>query len=233
MIENRKVLCFILARGGSKGVPRKNLLLISGKPLISHSIDIAKKVKYIDKIFVSTEDKEIKTISLKFGADVVDRPPELATDTADYLDAVKHMINTIPDCKENPILVLLETTSPIRKISDIEKCIEMYNKNVDSVISVNQVKSDPSYMYKQENNLLKPFLEKVPIKRRQDAESLVAYNGSILVSSCDFLKNQTDVVLGGRMIGYTLDEKYSIDIDSKLDFEICQFILESLEKKVK
>lgn len=230
MFKNRKVLCFILARGGSKGVPRKNLLLISGKPLISHSIDIAKKVKYIDKIYVSTDDKEIKTISLKFGADVIDRPQELATDTADYLDAIKHMIDVIPECKENPILILLETTSPIKKISDIEKCIEMYNKNVDSVISVNPIKSDPSYMYKQENNLLKPFLEKDPIKRRQDAEPLVAYNGSILVSSCNFLKNQKDVVLGGRMIGYVLDEKHSIDIDSKLDFEICRFIMEFLDK---
>ncbi|HMK32461.1 MAG TPA: acylneuraminate cytidylyltransferase family protein, partial [Nitrosopumilaceae archaeon] len=223
-------LCFILARGGSKGVPKKNLLLISGKPLIAHSIDIAKKVKYIDKIYVSSEDKEIKTVSLKFGADVINRPPELATDTADYLDAVKHMIDTISDCKENPIIVLLETTSPIRKVSDIEKCIEMYNENVDSVISVNQVKSDPSYMYKQENNRLKSFMEKAPVKRRQDAEQLVAYNGSILVSSCNFIKNQKDVVLGGRMIGYVLDEKYSIDIDSKLDFEICRFIMESLDK---
>jgi CMP-N,N'-diacetyllegionaminic acid synthase len=230
MFGNRKVLCFILARGGSKGVPRKNLLLISGKPLVAHSIDVAKKVKYIDKIYVSTEDKEIKTISLKFGADVIDRPQELATDTADYLDAIKHMIDAIPECKENPIIVLLETTSPIRKGFDIEKCIEMYNENVDSVISVNQVKSDPSYMYKQENNLLKSFLEKGPIKRRQDAEPLVVYNGSILVSSCNFIKNQKDVVLGGRMIGYVLDEKHSIDIDSKLDFEICRFIMESLDK---
>jgi CMP-N-acetylneuraminic acid synthetase len=230
MFENRKVLCFILARGGSKGVPRKNILLISGKPLVAHSIDVAKKVKYIDKIYVSTEDKEIKTVSLKFGADVIDRPPELATDIADYLDAVKHMIDTISECKENPIIVLLETTSPIREIHDIEKCIEMYNENIDSVISVNHVKSDPSYMYKQENNLLKSFLEKEPVKRRQDTEPLVAYNGSILISSSNFIKNQKDVVLGGRMIGYVLDEKHSIDIDSKLDFEICRFIMESLDK---
>ncbi len=230
MFGNRKVLCFILARGGSKGIPRKNLLLISGKPLVAHSIDTAKKVKYIDKIYVSTEDKEIKTVSLKFGADVIDRPPKLATDIANYLDAVKHMIDSLPECKENPIIVLLETTSPIRDVSDIEKCIEMYSENIDSVISVNQVKSDPSYMYKQENDLLKSFLEKGPIKRRQDAEPLVAYNGSILVSSCNFIKNQKDVVLGGRMIGYVLDEKHSIDIDSKLDFEICRFIMESLDK---
>lgn len=230
MFRNRKVLCFILARGGSKGVPRKNLLLISGKPLVAHSIDIAKKVKYIDKIYVSTEDKEIKTVSLKFGADVIDRPQALATDTADYLDTIKHMIDTIPDCKENPIIVLLETTSPIREVSDIERCIEMYNQNIDSVISVNPVKSDPSYMYKQENNLLKSFLEKDPIKRRQDAEPLVSYNGSIFVSSCNFIKKQKDVILGGRMIGYALDQKHSIDIDSKLDFEICRFIMESLDK---
>ncbi len=230
MYKNREVICFILARGGSKGLPRKNTLILAGKPLVAHSIDVAKKAKYVDKTYVSTEDKEIKDISLKFGVSVVDRPKELATDTADYLDVVKHMIDTIPECKENPVIVLLETTSPIREIHDVEKCIEMYNENVDSVISVNHVKSDPSYIYRQENGLLKPFLEKPHIKRRQNAEPLVAYNGSILVSSCNFIKNQKDVVLGGRMVGYVLDEKHSIDIDSKLDFEICRFILESLGK---
>lgn len=82
MYEDRNVFCFIPARGGSKGVPRKNVLMISGKPLITHAIELAKKVKYFDKIFVSTEDSEIKKISSEAGAIVVDRPKELATDTA-------------------------------------------------------------------------------------------------------------------------------------------------------
>src|SRR5712692_2864764 len=147
MYENREVLCFIMARGGSKGLPRKNVLVIDGQPLIVHSINVAKKVKYIDKIYVSTEDKEIKEISLMAGAKVIDRPSELATDDADYLDAVKHMMSVIPETKKNPTAVLLETTSPMRKVTDVERCIEMYDKNVDCVASVSNVKAHPSYMY--------------------------------------------------------------------------------------
>jgi len=84
MYNEKQILCFILARGGSKGVPRKNIKQLYGKPLIAHSIDVAKKSHYIDKIYVSTEDEEIKKISIFNGANVIDRPQELATDESNY-----------------------------------------------------------------------------------------------------------------------------------------------------
>ena len=123
MYRDKEVLCFILARGGSKGIPRKNVKLIGTKPLIVHSIDAAKKVQEIDKIYVSTEDPEIKKISLENDAIVIDRPDELAQDTSDYLETVKHLSTSIPEKDSNPIIVLLETTSPIRDCLDIHKCI--------------------------------------------------------------------------------------------------------------
>ena len=108
MYADKKVVCLILARGGSKGIPRKNVKLIGKKPLIVHSIDAAKKVQEIDKIYVSTEDFEIKKISLENNAFVIDRPDELAKDTSSYLEAVKHLLNLIPENNSNPIIVLLE-----------------------------------------------------------------------------------------------------------------------------
>lgn len=228
MFQDRTVLCFILARGGSKGVPRKNTLKIAGIPLIAHSIMQSKKVKYIDKTFVSTEDADIKKISVEYGADVIDRPPEFTTDTSMYLDAVKHMIKAIKkDKNENHIVVILETTSPIRKIEDIEKCIEMYDGTVDQVISIFEVKVHPYRMLQKRNGYLEFYLNKPPVSNRQQAETLYALNGSITVTDFRFLESQKDVIYGGKMKGFLQDELSSLDIDSKLDFEICKFVIES------
>jgi CMP-N-acetylneuraminic acid synthetase len=224
MYDGKTVSCFILARGGSKGVPRKNVKMLAGKPLISHSIDLAKQVKYIDKVYVSTEDKEIKRISEKSGAIVINRPVELASDTAVYLEAVQNMILQIPNLKDDDMVLLLETTSPIRKVSDVENCIEMFDKNTDCVMSITKVKIHPAYMYKFDHDYLVPHSSILP-KNRQEMEILFAYTGSILVTTIKFLKNQKDIPYGGRMKGYVLGEKESLDIDSLLDFQICDLLL--------
>ena len=225
MFKNNKVICFILARGGSKGVKRKNAKLIAGKPLVAHTINVAKDVSYIDAVYVSTEDPEIKEISSKFGAYVIDRPHELATDTASYLKTVKHMIESIDDTKNNPYVVLLESTFPIRSHLDIRKCIELIDNETDCVASISKVKTHPAYLYKEKNGFLEPYASNLVATNRQQMEKLYAYNGSILVTTVNFLKNQKDVVFGGRMKGYLLDEKYSFDIDTQLDFDICDYLL--------
>lgn len=217
-------------KGRIQGNPSKEFTCFSGKPLIAHSIDVAKQVKYIDDVFVSTEDLEIKNVAIKHGATVIDRPPELATDSSSYLETVQHLMQQIPHENDNPMIVLLETTAPIRESHDIEKCIELFDENVDCVVSMNQVKVHPIYMYVERENLLYPFIDSKQVQR-QNAEPLVAYNGSILITSYDFIKNKNDVVLGGKIRGYLLDEKHSIDIDSIFDFEICKYLLESDKKK--
>ena len=226
MYEDRNVFCIISARGGSKGLRRKNILMISGKPLITHTIELAKKIKYFDKIFVSTEDSEIKKISLEAGAIVVDRPKELATDTAKHLDVVKHFIST-RKIEDDSILVLLNAASPIRDVKDVENCIELYDQAIDCVISVAEVKVHPATMYRMKDNFLHFFLAKPPPLHRQDMETLYVQNGSVGVMSCNFLKNQKDVLVGGRMRGYIMDEKHSLDIDTPFDFKICKLLMEN------
>lgn len=224
MYENKKVICGILARGGSKGIPRKNVRILVDKPLIKHSIDVAKQVDYIDQIFVSTDDKEIKDISIKSGAKVIDRPAELASDTAAYLDGVQHMLKSI-EAEPDSIIVGLETTSPIRTALDVSHCIELFNSQLDCVISVAEVKVHPTYMFRLKNHLLVPFDQSFVVQNRQNLEKLYAYTGSILVTTAGFLQNQRTAVYGGKIQGYVIDEKSSIDIDTPLDFDICEFIM--------
>ncbi len=226
MYNNKQVLCLILARGGSKGVPRKNIKILHGKPLIKHSIDVAKQTAYIDKIFVSTDDKKIKEISMNAGASVIDRPSELASDSAEYLQAVKHMLGSIK-AKPDSMIVLLEVTLPIRKMTDVKNCIECFNSNVDCVVSVMEAKVHPGFMFRSKGDLLVRYDETINLKNRQEMEKLYAYTGSILVTNVNFLQNQDSVVFGGRMKGYLLDEKSSLDIDSPFDFDMCEFVLNS------
>jgi CMP-N,N'-diacetyllegionaminic acid synthase len=228
MYNNQQVLCFILARGGSKGVLHKNKKLLNNKPLIKHSIDVAKQTKYVDEVYVSTDDVDIKEISLNSGAKVIQRSDELASDTAVYLDAVKHLIDSI-NVQENSIIVLLETTSPIRTKTDIENCFEIFDNQIDCVISVTEVKIHPAYMYRKENQLLIPFDDTKKLKNRQEMEKLYAYTGSILLTTKNFLQNQELIPFGGRMKGYLLDEASSIDIDTPLDFDICEFVMKNTE----
>jgi len=226
MYNDRKVFCIIPARGGSKGLRRKHILMISGKPLITHTIELAKKVKYFDKIFVSTEDNEIKKISLEAGAIVVERPKELATDSADYLDVIKHFLSS-NEIKNDPILVLLNAVSPIRNVKDVENCIELYDQDIDCVVSVGEVKIHPAKMFRMKGNLLHFFFEKPPPANRQDMETLYFINGSVFIASSSFLKNQKECAIGGRMKGYIMDEKHSLEIDTPFDFKICKLLMEN------
>lgn len=226
MYNDKIVICLILARGGSKGIPRKNVKQIAGKPLIVHSIDIAKKVQEIDKIYVSTEDNEIKKISLENDTLVIDRPLELAQDTSSYLESVQHLLENVSEKNSNPIVVLLETTSPIRIPKDVQNCIKLFDEKIDCVASISEVKVSPIYMYKEKNGFLEKYDSSNIATNRQQMEKLFYYNGSILVTTLNFLKTQNNTVFGGRMIGYLLDGKRSFDIDTPLDFEICNFLLE-------
>lgn len=229
MFKDKKVFCFIAARGGSKGLPGKNKLLIAGKPLVAYSIEVAKKVKYIDDVYVSTEDKKIKKIAERFGVRVIDRPAKLATDNANILDAFKHLIQNIPDAnRENALIVIFWTTTPIRKIKDIKNCIEMYDDKIDCVVSVMESKIRPSWLFVERNNFLKFWQKGIPEPNRQQQKEKFYYiNGSVVVTSSKFLMRQKINFLGGKMKGYLMDEKHSMDIDTKFDFELCKFVMES------
>ncbi|MDA7959523.1 MAG: acylneuraminate cytidylyltransferase family protein [Nitrosopumilus sp.] len=224
MRGGRDVVCIILARGGSKGIPRKNVRLLRGRPLITHSIDVAKQVDQIDRVLVSTDDAEIRRVAEEAGAEVVDRPAELATDTASYVDAVHHLLRAA-GIRPETIVVALETTAPLRTKEDVERCIRLYGDDADCVISVTEVKSHPTYMFRMSGGMMAPFDESSRPGNRQEMETLYAYTGSILVASAGFLLSQKESVYGGRIRGHVMDERRSIDIDTPLDFEICEHVM--------
>jgi len=126
------ILAIIPARGGSKRLPKKNVRILRGKPLIFYTIDTANKSKYLDRVIVSTDDKKIAEISAKYGAEVIERPKKLARDDSPIIDAIFHVLNKI----EADIVVLLQPTSPLRTAKDIDEAINLFIDNkCDSVIS--------------------------------------------------------------------------------------------------
>lgn len=162
MINSINVLGIIPARGGSKGVPRKNIKLLSGKPLIAYTIETAIKSKYIDKLTVSTDDKEIADISKKYGIEVPFlRPSDLASDTAKAIGVVQHVLLKMEKIckKEFPIIVYLEPPAPLKVTKDIDNAIEMFNnQSPDSVVSVNEASQfHPMLMKKIVNGKLQSF----------------------------------------------------------------------------
>lgn len=141
MYKNKTFLAIIPARGGSKRLPRKNVLDLCGKPLITWSIEAGLNSKYIDKVVVSSDDDEILEISRKFGAETIKRPDELASDTATTFDAIKH---TIDNLEKYDYIVLLQPTSPLRDQKHIDEAIELLvEKNADAVVSVCEMDHSP------------------------------------------------------------------------------------------
>ncbi|MGG4497727.1 cytidylyltransferase domain-containing protein [Brevibacillus reuszeri] len=230
MIENRTVLAIIPARGGSKGVPRKNIRELCGKPLIAWSIEEAKKSKYIDQIIVSTDDEEIAAVARQWGADIpFMRPVELAQDHTPGIDPVLHALKMLPQYE---YIVLLQPTSPLRSTDDIDACLEQcVEQKVDSCVSVTLTDKSPYWMYNlSENSSLIPVINtEKPILRRQDAPDVFVLNGAVYVARSTWLQ-QTGSFLQDKTIGYPMPKDRSIDIDTALDFLLVEILLHEKNK---
>lgn len=219
-----KILAVITARGGSKGIPRKNIKELAGKPLIAWTIEEAKKSLYIDKVIVSSEDSEIIQVSQAFGAEVpFIRPAHLAEDTTPGIDPVLHALD---ECPNYDYVVLLQPTSPLRTVEDIDKCIEKLLKEKAQIcVSVCEASHSPYWMYTlRENDEMQPLLQETLIKRRQDLPKIYALNGAVYVANINFLKKEKSFVTQ-HTIAYIMDNERSIDIDTELDFLICEKLL--------
>lgn len=224
MIGNKTVLAIIPARGGSKGVPRKNIRLLGGKPLIAWSIEEAKKSKYIDHLILSSEDDEIISVAKQYGCDVpFKRPTELASDDTAGIEPVIHALNQL---KAYDYVVLLQPTSPLRTVEDIDQAIEQSIKSGKSCVSVTEASQSPFWMYMLDPDLsLKYVIEQqnIPL-RRQEAKSVYVLNGAVYVSSCEnIIKNKS--FLMNDTVGYVMSREKSIDIDDEIDFQICEIWL--------
>jgi CMP-N,N'-diacetyllegionaminic acid synthase len=232
-----KILAIIPARGGSKGVPRKNIRVVAGEPLIAYSIRAATAMKHLlHRIVVSTEDEEIAQVARQYGAEIpIMRPTELATDTAPSKPVLQHMLRYLEQQEQSKFdwVLLLQATALFRSAEDIESAIELAKAgDCDSVISVCQVYAEhPILMKRIENNQLLPYcIEEKEGTRRQDYQP-AAYirNGAIYLTKRDVLMEDNSI--WGKVIRpYIMPAERSLNIDNELDLKLAQILLEEKKK---
>jgi len=222
-----EIIALIPARGGSKGIPKKNIKNLRGKPLISYSIGPAKKTKYINKVVVSTEDKEIAEISREYGAEIIERPKELAKDESSTIDAILHALEVLKAENYNPdIIILLQPTSPLRNAEDIDSAIELFlNSDCESVVSVREVGHSPYWCFEIEDGYLKSlFGDEYLRMRRQELEKVYMPNGAIYISTPENLRKYKGFYCL-RTIPYIMPPERSIDIDNEIDLMLAELLM--------
>ena len=221
-------VAIIPARGGSKGIPRKNIKELCGKPLIAHIIETALKVKELDSVVVSTEDKEIAEIAKKYGAEIpFIRPGELARDETPTLPVLQHAVKYLEE-EENykpEIVVLLYATSPLLRAGRVSEAIEMLKEGgFDSVLSVEE---DKGHYWIEKDGKHARLYPKDP-KNRQFEKPLLKENGAIYVYKRDVLMKEGKINSGKRGL-LIMQKGESIDIDEPIDFEIAEFFMRGRE----
>lgn len=221
-----KAVGMIPARGGSKGLPRKNLRMLAGKPLIAWTIETAKQCAQFDRVVVSTDDPEIREVALAYGAEVPFlRPSELATDIATSFAVGLHLLDwlKIHGGGEPRWLVQLQPTSPLRSAADITACFRLQRETkADAVVSVCPVTHPPQWLRK-----LGPKYELLPLSdapiplRRQDSEPLYEFNGAVyLIDTAVFRATQS--YFADKTVGYVMPPERSMDIDTVWDFQLAE-----------
>ena len=226
MISGKSVLAIIPARGGSKEIPRKNIREVGGKPLIAWTIEEAKKSKYIDRLILSSENEEIIKVAKAWGCEVsFVRPMELAQDDTPGIEPVLHAIKSIHE--KYDYVVILQPTSPLRKVEDIDGCIELCAKrNVPACVSVTEPDKSPYWMFTiNKKGQLNSFVASVrPVTRRQDLPRVYALNGAVYVAKKDWLeKNKT--FISEETVAYVMGKERSVDVDDLFDLQLCEFFL--------
>ena len=228
MYKEHKIVGFIPARGGSKGIPHKNIIDLCGNPLISYTIKAALESKYLDYVMVSTDDTEIAEVSKAYGAQVPFlRPAELALDTAKTLDAVIHGMNALREMgKEFTDVVLLQPTQPLRNAGDIDAAIEKYfSCGCQPLLSVCEVDDHPLLVRTMEGDKLKQLLNVSSTCRRQDMPKYYKVNGCIYINRIDELNENTS--FNDNVIPYLMEKSHSVDIDEMSDLAMAEYYLKN------
>ena len=231
MYNNKRFLAIIPARGGSKRIPKKNILELCGKPLITYSIEAGLGSKYIDEVIVSSDNEDILRISKDSGARVIDRPTYLANDKASTFDTVKHVIDNI---ESYDYIVLLQPTSPLRRAVDIDNAIELLiKKEADAVVSVSPMEHSPLWANRLEDSLsLEKFIdEDILNKRSQDLDTYYRLNGAIYICKIDKLLEKKSFFIDKNIYAYIMERKLSIDIDEFIDFQIAELLMNELNNE--
>jgi CMP-N,N'-diacetyllegionaminic acid synthase len=231
MINSRSAIAIIPARGGSVGLPGKNLRELWGKPLIAWTIEKAAKSRFLDHILVTTDSEEIADVARRHGAEVPFlRPAELATATALTIDAVQHALGYYRDRlgDEFDYTVLLEPTSPLREDDDIDRMLGALDTNAgrfDSIVSVGEVAEHPSVLKRLDGDAISPFCpELAPTVRRQDNEpAWFPYGVAYMAKTASLLAERTFYTR--RCMGFPIRRYQNYEIDSIHDFVCVEAIM--------
>jgi CMP-N,N'-diacetyllegionaminic acid synthase len=229
MYKGKNILALITARGGSKGLPRKNIKLLSGKPLIALTIECARKSEYVDRVVVSTDDEQIAAISRKFHAETpFMRPKSLATSNAKSIDVVLHALDWLKKHGQRyDLLLLLQPTSPLRTPEDIDRAIELlFKKKAKAVVSVSETEHHPYWSnILPKNACMKGFIPRsIMNKVRQELPAFYRLNGAIFLVFSDHLKTHRNFY-GKDTYAYIMPRERSVDIDTKIDFYLAEYLL--------
>lgn len=224
-----KVLVIIPARGGSKGIPRKNIKPLGGKPLICHTIDCARQVVADDDICVSTDDAEIIRCVEDYGLKVpFVRPAELATDTSGTYEVLLHALEYYEhQGMRYDVIVLLQNTSPFRYGEHVKEALKLYRSDIDMVVSVKETASNPYYncFEEDEHGFLHISKGDGLFTRRQDVPKAYEYNGAIYVINPDSLKKMPLGTFPKR-VKYVMDDLHSLDLDTMIDWKFAEFLID-------
>jgi len=235
MSETKKklgLMALIPARGGSKGIPKKNIKILGGKPLLAHSIEFAINISEIDRVIVSTDSQEIAEIALKYGAEVPFlRPAELANDSAPMYQTVKHSIDFLREQGINyEYLALLQPTSPFRRRSDFIVAMNqiLNDRDIDSVVSLDRLPNhlSPDFLMSIEGGIVRPFMgSKVPVSRRQDARPAYTRNGQFYLGKISSFSDD-NTIYGNRSVPFITSHK-AVNLDTMDDWEAAVTLMKS------
>lgn len=230
-----RILGVIPARGGSKGIPRKNIRLLAGKPLLQHTAEAALAAERLARVILSTEDPEIAEVGRRCGLDVPFlRPPELALDDTPTLPVLQHAVRELEKTGERfDAICLLQPTNPFRRTADIDGCLDLLlQSGADSVFTVLPVPSEhnPHWVYfRDEHGLLRLSTgQAAPIPRRQLLPPAFHREGSVYVTRRDVLMEQNSLY-GSKVAGFLIDSSRSVNLDTMADWERAETLLSKIE----
>jgi len=226
---DQKIVAIITARGGSKGLIGKNVASLSGKPLITHTINAAKKSKLIDDVVVTTDDFVIEAVAKENDVKIINRPNDLAADDSSSYDAVKHALDTLKsDGQTHTHFILLQPTSPLRNEQHIDEALSGFlNTNYNSCMSICAVDHHPYKMLKiNQNSALEPLQGAEHLDApRQKLPDIYRQNGAIYIMGCDDFFHKTNNFYLEPVMPYVMDARSSVDIDTQADLDIAELYL--------
>lgn len=225
MIDGLSVLALVPARGGSKGLPGKNLREVRGRSLLERTVAVGHEATAVDRVILSSDDPEIIQAAVSMGCEVpFIRPAELATDAARSIDVVRHALTMLPERYD--LVVLLQPTSPLRRADDVDAAVELcVCRDAPACVSVTSADKTPFWMYRLDDRQgLAPILSNYGnVSRRQDLPPAYAINGAVYVARRDWIMTH-DSFTGPSTVGYVMPKERSIDIDDEMDLVLVEVL---------